>query len=220
MKDDGPDPEIISKTAVSVSQESAKASPAVEIILPHKERQLTPEIESMKAQTGEADKAEPETKVKVELHRTTSQPAAQLLRNPSFVKPGLKSFNSIQRYLLKSSVQLRIAKNFQLPPPPIDKVEEIPEPTKIENVEVEPEAPRRKLVPATHKIQNELREMKEREKELALVRTRSFKSTPNLLADLKETDVEFSSEVPVFAPRERKRSNLINQWEMLIQSGN
>jgi hypothetical protein len=153
---------------------------------------------------------------------------------------GRPSFNSIQRYLLKSSVQLRISKNFQLPPP---AEKETPAPEKEEKrkeeEEVEePVTPRRKLVPAQHKIEKELKEMRERENELALIRTRSYKSTPNLTAIDPEEEThsdhnqnhvaDGGSEIviteknagPSFETKDRKRSTLIHQWENKIQAGN
>ena len=163
---------------------------------------------------------------------------------------GRPSFNSIQRYLLKSSVQLRIAKNFQLPPPSENKEAEAVKEEKEEEIDEEPVTPRRKLVPAQHKIEKELREMREREKELALSRTRSFKSTPNLTTidqdedkatlvrdqDSRFTDQETDANIYItennnnnnetkvvgsaYEPKDRKRSDLINQWEGIIHAGN
>lgn len=194
------------------------------------EQELTVEVDHPKTLRGSSEPLKELEPGLVENERKPSVSSDQpmVYRSPQFrnhstsgMKQRLNSFNSMQRYLLKSSVQLRIANNFKVPPSPKPVVN--PESTNKEE-EVEPETPRRKLIPATHKIQNELREMKEREKELALIRTRSFKSTPNLLAEFEEKAAEVeevtptASKAPVFAPLERKRSTLINQWEQIIQN--
>jgi hypothetical protein len=148
-------------------------------------------------------------------------------------------FNSIERYLLKSSVKLRIGKNFQIPTAasvfepetpatPTEKTAEAYE------EEQEPVTPRRKLIRAQDKIDQELREMREREKEFAL--RRAFKSTPDLSKESKDEEnnnnivnanVEAQPQPIVIRSKEgtpeikeRRRSALINQWEEKIQTAN
>jgi hemolysin activation/secretion protein len=94
--------------------------------------------------------------------------------------------------------------------------------------------PRRKLIRAQDKIDQELREMREREKEFAL--RRAFKSTPDLSQESKDEEnnnnivnanVEAQPKPIIIRNKEgtpeikeRRRSALINQWEEKIQTAN